>query len=509
MPSTLVHLLAEAVRHYPDSEAVVFQDKRVTYSTLWKSICSTAEFLLQHGLEPGERVGILLENSPEYIAIYYAVLASGGVVVGLNTANKAKELTNCLNHCEAKWLFAKSNHPELSDIAKQVDTINIVLIGDKNDDINHITNYWSEVKCYPENIPNLTVLSNINQPAAIIYTSGTTGSPKGVTLSHKNLYSNIRSILDYLHLNHNDSIVNVLPFYYSYGNSVLHTHLAVGAKLILVNSMLYPKHVLDMIEKEKATGFSGVPSTFSLLLHRTDLKNYNLSTIRYMTQAGGPMTPASISRLLTEIPDIEFFVMYGQTEAAARLSYLPPSKLYEKMGSVGIAIPGVTLEIRNKVGKQVGTGETGEIYARGDNIMLGYWNAPELSKQVINDGWLKTGDLARYDEDKYIYIIGRSSDMIKTGANRISPKEIEEIIHDFNGVEEVAVIGIDDELLGQVIKAFIVPSDGASLDKKAILAHCKNNLATYKIPKFIEFIDTLPKTASGKIKRFQLHKCQE
>ena len=504
MPSTLVHLLKDTVQNYPDSEAIVFQDRRVTYTELWRNICATTNFLLQHDFNTNDRVGILLENSPEYIEAYYAVLAAGGIAVGLNAANKAGELSNCLNHCGAKWLFADSSHPELEEIAKQLGNIKIISIGKNNENISYIENYMSVVNYPFDKELNLAALSDHNKPAAIIYTSGTTGNPKGVTLSHKNLYSNIHSILDYLHLDHTDSIVNVLPFYYSYGNSILHTHLAVGGKLVLVNSMLYPNKVLEKIEEETVTGFSGVPSTFALLLHRTRLSNYNLSSIRYMTQAGGPMAPASIAQLLNELPGIEFFVMYGQTEASARLSYLPPEKLKEKMGSVGIAIPGVTLEIRKDNGTMAKTGETGEIYATGENIMLGYWNSPDLTKKSITNGWLKTGDLAKYDDDGYIYIVGRSSDMIKSGANRISPKEIEEVIHQINGIEETVVVGVDDEILGQVIKAFIVPAKDSTLNKKTILAHCKKNLPIYMIPKFVEFTNTLPKTTSGKIKRYQL-----
>ena len=504
MASTLVHLLSESVQHYPDSEAIIFQDQRVTYAELWKYICSATEYLLQHRFKSGDRVGILLENSPEYVAIYYAALAAGGISVGLNTANKAKELANCLNHCDAKWLFASINHPELANLHDLLDNINVIGVGDQKDNSKNIKYYWSEIKDFSEKEPDLSRLSNSNEAAAIIYTSGTTGNPKGVTLSHRNLYSNIQSILAYLKLKHTDSIVNVLPFYYSYGNSILHTHLAVSGKLILVNSMLYPQQVLETIQQEQATGFSGVPSTFTLLLHRTNLNNYDLSSIRYMTQAGGPMAPASILQLLAELPKIQFFVMYGQTEASARLSYLPPEKLRKKIGSIGIAIPGVELQIRDEKGRKVSVNETGEIFAKGENIMIGYWNSKDMTRDTIIDGWLKTGDLAHYDNDGYIYIDGRSSEMIKSGANRISPKEIEEVIIELNDVEEVAVVGVPDDILGQIIKAVIVPSPGCHLDKMTLQAHCKNNLALYKIPKIIEITDQLPKTASGKIKRYLL-----
>jgi acyl-CoA synthetase (AMP-forming)/AMP-acid ligase II len=284
----------------------------------------------------------------------------------------------------------------------------------------------------------------------------------------------------------------------------MHTHLAVGGKIVLENNFVYPNKVLEKMVEEGVTGFSGVPSTYALLLSRTKLKDYDLSKIRYMTQAGGAMAPANIKRFLNEITGVEFFVMYGQTEGTARLSYLSPENLLNKMGSIGKAVPGVTLEIHDVNGKVCPPGVTGEICAMGDNIMLGYWNDPETTREVIKDGWLRTGDLAHYDEDAYIYVDGRSSDMIKTGANRISPKEIEEVIAQLVEVEEVAVVGVPDELLGQVIKAIIVPAEGSVLEKRRVQAHCRKNLSMYKIPKIIEFTNKLPKTASGKVKRYML-----
>lgn len=503
MLPTLAHSLRESVNRYPDREAIVHNDKRISYQELWGNICSVYAYLKKNHIKPGERIAILLENSPEYIAIYYAALACGCVAVGLNTAVRIKDIKNWLNHCEARWLFVNNKHSDINDILLlSNDDLSIIGIGENSNQPGYMDD-WEQVRITEGVEPDLSVIDT-KGPAAIIYTSGTTGSPKGVTLSHHNLSHNMQSILEYLHITESDSILNVLPFYYSYGNSVLHTHLISGAKLILENSMLYPVKVVEKMVAEQVTGFSGVPSTFALLLSRTKLHDHDLSSLRYMTQAGGPMAPASINRLLAEIPHIDFIVMYGQTEASARLSYLPAEKLQEKMGSIGIAIPGVTLEIRNENGKKVDKGQSGEIFASGENIMLGYWNAPELTKEVINDGWLKTGDLAHYDKDEYIYIDGRSSEMIKVGANRISPKEIEEVIVAFDGVEEVAAIGIPDEILGQVIKVFIVQSPGAILEERNIMAHCKKNLATYKMPKTINFVNELPKTASGKIKRYLL-----
>jgi acyl-CoA synthetase (AMP-forming)/AMP-acid ligase II len=223
-----------------------------------------------------------------------------------------------------------------------------------------------------------------------------------------------------------------------------------------------------------------------------------------MTQAGGAMAPSNITRLTDALPEIDFFVMYGQTEATARLSYLPPDNLKSKLGSIGIAIPGVSLAVKDDAGRDVACGEIGQIYAKGPNIMQGYWKDPEATDRVIVDGWLQTGDLAKQDKDGYIYIIGRSSEMIKSGANRISPKDIEEVITELDSVEEVAVVGRQDDILGEVIEAYIVISPGSFLDSKQVQAHCRKNLSTYKIPKKINFVNELPKTASGKVKRFLL-----
>jgi acyl-CoA synthetase (AMP-forming)/AMP-acid ligase II len=396
------------------------------------------------------------------------------------------------------------NHPELFEITANLDQqTELISVGKTTDDQSADRHTpWEEIGQQSTAIPDQ--LLSPSDLASIIYTSGTTGSPKGVTLSHGNLSTNIDSILQYLQLTGKDSILNVLPFYYSYGNSILHTHLAVGGSMLLENSLVYPHRVIERIANETVSGFSGVPSTFALLLGRVNLSDYNLSGLRYLTQAGGAMAPALTDKLLAALPQTQIFIMYGQTEASARLTYLPPEQIREKRGSIGIAIPNTQIEVRDKQGRIAKPGETGEICAYGDNIMQGYWRDTEKTAQVLKDGWLYTGDLAHTDADGYLYIDGRSSDMIKSGANRISPKEIEEVILELNSVMEVAVVGAPNDMLGEIIKAFVVLKSDQAEDKKAIQRHCKQNLAIYKIPKSIEFIPELPKTASGKIKKYLL-----
>ena len=325
-------------------------------------------------------------------------------------------------------------------------------------------------------------------------------------LDHGNLAANTDSIVAYLGLSDADSIVNVLPFYYSFGNSVLHTHIAAGATLTIQKTFVYPHQVVDALAREKATGFAGVPSTFALLTGRVDLSRYDLSNLRYFAQAGGPMSPAMTNRVRSLLPDVSVYVMYGLTEASARVSYLPPERLLDKLGSIGVPIPGVEMQVRGKDGEILPAGTNGEIWVRGRNVMVGYWKDPDMTNHVLSDGWLRTGDIGRCDEDGFFFVEGRRSDIIKVGAHRISPLEVESVVEELEGVGEVAVAGVDDEFLGQVIKAYVVRNSGSSLSENDIKAHCRNRLATYKIPKYVEFIDALPKTSSGKVQRTLLGK---
>lgn len=485
---SLLARLQASVRQRTSAEVLVAGDVRMCYGALWQAVLRIADGLRAAGVMPGTRVGLLLENSPEYVACYYGVHAAGGVVVALNPVARAVEVVGCLRHCDAKLLVIELTHPQREAIAGalpecQMLSPDVLLAGNANTSCKEPT---------PD------------APAAIIYTSGTTGRPKGVTLSHRNLDSNVQSILAYLALNAQDVIVNVLPFHYSYGNSVLHTHLAVGGRLILDRSMVYPHAVLEAMAVERATGFSGVPSTYAVLLSRTRPSEYDLSSLRYLTQAGGAMAPELTRRVREAFPHARLFVMYGQTEATARLAYLPPERLEEKLGSVGIAIPGVELDIRDEQGNTVTEGVTGEIWARGENIMLGYWKDAQATSEVMAGEWLKTGDLAHRDRDGYIYIDGRRSEMIKCGAHRISPLEIEEAIAEMPGVEEVACTGMPDDLLGQVVKAVIVPRAGCTITAMEVQRHCRERLPAYKVPRCVEFATTLPRTASGKVQRFLL-----
>lgn len=502
-PVSPVDLLRRTVERSPETHFIIHGDRRVRYRDLWRDVTALARFLRQQGLGHGDRVGILMPNSPEYVAAYYGVLAAGGVAVTLNTNGRAREISSWLVHSEAQWLIADASHAELGHAVRDVVSLRVVTIGSATM-LGRPVVSWQEALEIGVGDDSAIHIPAADDMAAILYTSGTTGRPKGVVLTHGNLASNTRSIVAYLGLGPSDRCLNVLPFYYSYGNSVLHTHAAVGGSLVLENSLVYPHRVIASVASERATGFAGVPSTYALLLQRVRLEEYHLDSLRYMTQAGGPMPPANISKLRAALPQVRLFVMYGQTEATARLTYLPPERLAEKLGSVGVPIPDVAIQIRDERGQEVKRGDVGEVCAQGPNIMRGYWKDPMATAEVVQANWLRTGDLGYMDEDGYIFLQGRSKDMIKSGAHRINPVDIEEVISELPEVLEVAVVGLPDDILGQVIKAVIVVQPGASLQATAVKAHCHARLASYKVPRHVEFADQLPKTASGKIQRFRL-----
>ena len=482
----LLHeLLRNSAHKYPTKTAVVYQKERATYSELDKRSDHCAHFLLESGIRKGDRVALFLDNSVSYVAAYFGILKAGGVVVPLNTQFVRRELESLLNDFTPKFVITDSVH--VASFKNLVDSRYLLLI----DKISYESHCLVSSSVKPSDL------------AMIIYTSGTTGKPKGVMLSHENLCANATSIVEYLHLKHTDSIMVILPFYYSYGNSLLTTHIKVGATLVIDNRFVFPNVVLDLMEKEKVTGFAGVPSHFAILLRKSALRKYALTNLRYVTQAGGGMPASMIDEFTQALPHVKFFVMYGQTEASARLTYLNPAFLKEKLGSIGKAIPGVRITVRNEHGEEVKAGEIGEIVAQGKNVMSGYWNSPDETAKVLKKDYLWTGDLAKVDEEGFIYIVSRKKEMIKSGANRISPLEIEDVVCRMPGIVECAAVGIPDEILGEAIKLCVV-RNGVPFTENELLIFCKNNLASFKQPKTVEFFESLPKTNTGKINRSEL-----
>ena len=495
MSQTLVARLEDTAAAFPQRIALQQAQRRLDYAGLRDAALRFARVLRARGVAPGDRVALILHNGIEAAIAWYGTWRAGAVVVPLNAQARERDFVPWLRHSGARLLVHGAGHDDAARAAAEAGVPTLVPEVDGDPASAFASHDTADAD---------PALPGAEALAAILYTSGTTGAPKGVALSHGNLAANATAIIGYLHLTGADSIVSVLPHYYAYGASVLHTHLAVGARVVFEDNLVFPQAISAALARERATGFAGVPSTFALLLDRGQLHEYDLSGLRWVSQAGGAMAPALTRRLQAALPHADLVVMYGQTEASARLTWLPPARLDAKLGSVGIAIDGVQLQVRREDGAQAAAGEHGEVWARGPNVMCGYWNAPEATAATLVDGWLRTGDLGHLDDEGYLWLAGRRSDMIKTGAHRVHPQDVEEAIAELAGVREVAVAGIDDALLGQAVAAFIVAEPAAGLTELKVKAHCRERLATYKIPKRVDFLAELPKTASGKIRRAQL-----
>lgn len=336
--------------------------------------------------------------------------------------------------------------------------------------------------------------------AEIIFTSGSTGKPKGVMISHKNLIANTGSIVSYLELKQDDRMLVVLPFYYCYGLSLLHTHLRVGGSIVFNNSFIFLGSVIKDLKNYNCTGFAGVPSHFQILLRKSDsFKKTEFPALRYVTQAGGKLPSIFIDEFRESFPDKKFVVMYGQTEATARLSYLPHYMYEKKKGSVGKGIPGVELRVVDEAGGNIRPGETGEVIASGENIMKGYFCDETATNSVLRNGWLYTGDLGTVDEDGYIFLTARKKEIIKVRGKRVSPKEIEAVILALPEVIDCQVEGIEDEIEGEILKAVVViRKDAVNITRESILKHCSDHLALYKVPHVFEMKQDLTISATGK-----------
>ncbi len=496
------HFPEQAAQRTPDHPFLIHDEATISYGEVDSGANRVARVLIGEGISRGDRIGLLALNSRFYVEAYYGILKAGGIAVPLNTAADGPTLAAFLRSCGARMLIAGRRFKKVTTGAITDGTPLEVLAVESAQLAQElpegIRGLALDEACAAESgePPGLT-LTDLDV-ASIIYTSGSTGTPQGATLSHLNVVSNTRSIVSYLDLQARDRILAILPFYYVYGKSLLNTHAAAGGTVVIENRFLYPNTALDTLEKQQCTGLSGVPSTFAILVNRSNLAERELPHLRYVTQAGGPMSPELTRRLMAALPGKRIVIMYGATEASARLSYLDPDELPGKIGSIGKAIPNVELRVRREDGTEADVGEVGEIVARGSNMTSGYWGDPEATAEVFDQHGYHTGDLARRDEEGFLYVVGRKRDFIKSGAHRISALEIEHTILELPEIHEAAVIGVPDEILGEKIKAFVVFREGCEVDPEVLEKTLKKKLA-YKAPAEIEIRNDLPKNESGKI----------
>jgi long-chain acyl-CoA synthetase len=438
--------------------------------------------ILQERYSSGKNILLMADNTPFFIISYLSIMYSGNTAVLVETRIRKADLIGIIETSSLSAALVQSKYLHYFEDSP-LDIISESVLKESSDTGTFLS---------PPEMED-------DDTAVIIFTSGSTGTKKGVMLTHKNLIANTGSIIEYLGLDERDRMCVALPLFYCYGASLLHTHLRAGGSIVL-NQKPFLGSIITDINTYQCTGFAGVPSTFQILINKTPFLRQKLPSLRYFTQAGGQLPNKYITILAEHFPEKKLYVMYGATEATARLSYLPPELLCTKMGSIGKGIPGVTLRVVNKDMQPVKPAETGEIVAKGDNIMKGYYNDHEGTGAVLKNGWLYTGDLATVDEDGFIFIVGRSKNIIKSGGYRISPNEIENEILFLEKFRGCVVFGIPDETMGEAVVAVIQVNgtfDENDL-RREVLSHCYERLPSYKVPKKIFFIDEFPLNSSNK-----------
>jgi acyl-CoA ligase (AMP-forming) (exosortase A-associated) len=501
--------LQNSAARTPDKVALVFQEQRLTYQEVDAQANRLAQALLDHGVQRGDRMAIYLPNSVEAVVAIFAILKAGGVFSVINHTTKLDKLAYILNDCRATGLVTQARRLRmLEELQNRVPSLKSLVLCGKGADRavegrREFLAFEALQQTYLNQLPPQKCIDV--DLACLIYTSGTTGEPKGVMSAHYNVVAAAASIIQYLENVPEDIVINVLPLSFDYGLYQLLMTFKFGGTLVLERSFAYPAAVMKLMEKERVTGFPGVPTIFAILL-QMDLSKYDLSSLRYITNTAAALPPSHILQLRLKFPWATLYSMYGLTECK-RVSYLPPEELDRRPGSVGVAMPNTEVWIVDEDDNRVGPGVVGELVVRGSHVMRGYWEKPEATAERYRPGpipserVLYTGDLFKMDEEGFLYFVARKDDIIKSRGEKVSPKEVENVLYSLDGVVEAAVIGVPDEILGEALKAFVVRRDDNTLTERAVLRHCTQHLEDFMVPKYVEFRSELPKTTSGKIKK--------
>lgn len=517
----LIHeWLSRSARRFPDKCALVCGGRRWTYRMLDLHTDRLVGALLSGGLGCQERVLIFLDSSAEAVIALYGTLKARGVFVMLDGTTKGPTLRYVLSNSGARTIITHVSKADAvqNALAGFEPGCRVIWVGPQEQippSLRDVSLAWDAIFA-PSGSSDGHAVAPVRLPrcidvdiASLIYTSATTGDPKGIICTHHNMVSAARSIIQYLGNEEDDIILDVLPLSFDYGLYQVLMAFMFGGTVILERSFLYMHGILELIHREGVTGFPIVPTIVAMLVKSVQLNEYDLRSLRYLTNTGAALPEKHVRYLRTSFPQARIFSMFGLSECK-RVSYLPPEHLDRIPGSVGQAIPNCEVFIVDPSGRPVAPGEVGELVVRGSNVMQGYWNDPETTQNTYRDGQypadrrLYSGDYFRQDEQGFLYFLGRKDGMIKSGGHRISPKEVENVLCGLDGVAEAAVIGIDDEILGQAIKAFVVPSEGARLSEKDILKHCRDNLELPKVPRFVDLVEALPRTTNGKINMKEL-----
>ena len=485
--ANLASVLVESARNHPDRPALRLDDAEVSYKMLDEGTARVAALLKQKGVEPGDRVGIMLPNVPYFALVYYGILRAGGVVVPMNVLLKGREVSFYLRDPEAKVLFAWHQFGDAAKEGAEQEGAELVLV-----EPGEFEKLLTDIE------PDAEVVERADDDdAVILYTSGTTGTPKGAELTHSNLLSNVEIATELAQTDETDIVLGALPLFHSFGQTCgLNAAIKVGAVLDLI-PRFDPGKALEVIQRDKVTVFQGVPTMYHALLNHPERDQFDTSCLR-LCMSGGAALPVEVLKGFEEAFGCKVLEGYGLSETSPVASFNHPDK-ERKAGSIGTPIRGVEMKVVDEDGKDVAQGEVGEIVIKGPNVMKGYWKRDEATEEVMKDGWFHTGDMAQIDEDGYFFIVDRKKDMIIRGGYNVYPREIEEVLYEHEAISEAAVVGVPDEKMGEEVGAAVVLREGADLEAEELRDYVKDKVAAYKYPRKIWFLDELPKGPTGKI----------
>jgi long-chain acyl-CoA synthetase len=497
-PRTLPEIFQHTVERGPKHEALVYEEKRISYGELAQMVDNLAfQWKEKYGLGRGDRVMLLLRNTPEFVTSFFTASQIGAISVPTNTRLKAPEIDYILQDCQPSILVVE---PELWERVSQVkdharNLLAIFITGTEGVAGAHL---FSDV------IRRLTT-QKIHLPAteedvnSILYTSGTTGSPKGAMLCHRNFIANSMNCQALCHLSSQDKLLIMAPmFHVTALNSQLIKIIHAGATGVLMRAFK-TEDILDTVEREQITEMTGVPAMYSMMLQSPSVDRRNLTSLRYCGYGGAPAPVELIKTLKEKFPSWRLRNVYGLTEASSWVTMLPHEETTTRPDSVGLPVPVARLKIVDDQGKEVPQGEVGEVLIKGPNIFKGYWGKPEATAESLKEGWLYTGDLGRFDEEGYLYVVDRKKEMVIRGGENVYCIEVENVLYQHPKVAEAAVTGAPDPIYGEVVKAAVVLKKSQQATEGEIQQFCKKFLADYKVPKFVCFIDELPRNPAGKV----------
>lgn len=497
--------LLEHAGSRPTAPAVGTPTGWTTYEELARQTGALAHELGWAGVGPGSFVVVALPPGPMAVAAVLAVQGLGACAVELNREADERTIASVLAQTEARHVILHARDLLRWEPPLRAQPLSLVAVAAPSKPgpalqgrLEGLPWVWLDERKPAATDAPWRPHRDRAAPALLVFTSGSTGTPRGVVQTHENVDANTRAIARYLRLGPADRALSILPLFYCFGRSILQTHLLVGGATFFDHRFLYPQVVMQALAQEACTGFYGVPVTFELLRRQVDVAGMELPSLRYVAQAGGPMRQETIRWVREAFAPAELFVMYGQTEATARLSYLPPERAVDKEGSIGKGLDNVTLRIVDPDGAEQPPFEVGELVARGPSITGGYFNAPEETAAILRDGWLWTGDLGWKDEDGFIFLVGRSSDMLKLSGHRVSAGEIERVLLEHPLVREAAVVGVGGDAGEEMAVAFVATQGGEAIDPADVRRFCRQWLPAFKVPAEVRVVEALPRTSSGK-----------